>query len=360
MSIEDQVMKSLDKIEAKHSAISTQQAELADRLLQLEQRGAISHSDDGNTKGTSMGAEFARQLGEHRETFERTRTISLQVDTKAMVTAATVGARQSMGATPGGDLGLAHLASVLPGKRMQGIQALTYARRGGRTEGFLAKPQNGEGAAKQEITPTYTSVTQNQITIAGYANVTEQALRSDAELASAIDLFLTSDVMDGASRVLTSGSTATGATFEGFQALATALNLPGGVSRPIEAVIAYAALHMRAGGYMPTVAVVNSSDWGEAVIRQGSDLQWMNGSPFTLPQMTVAGLRIAFSADIPDGKALLIDERYAGWGVSDTMRVDAAYVNDGFIKNIITLRGEMGLIPFMRDIWSVRLAQPIA
>jgi hypothetical protein len=351
------ILKGVDKIGERLDSMTAEQNVLAERLAGLEQKGHVSRDGGQKVEVKSIGADFADQLTKHRETFDRTRSISLQVETKGLITAPLVGARTSMGATPGSDVNLAELAAVLQPVRMAGNQALIYARRGGATEGFASKPQNGEGAAKQEVTPNYTSVTQAQITVAGYVNVSEQALGSDAELRSAIDLFLTADLLSGASTVLTSGSTATGATFEGFVSLAGVLNAPSDITNNLEATIGYAALQMRATGYNPTVCVVNVLGWAGAALRAGADGHWVNGSPFVMPQMTIAGMRVAFSSAVPVGKALLIDERYAGWGLSSTMRIDANYVNDGFIKNIVTLRGEMGLIPFVRDIFAVRLAQ---
>lgn len=352
----DLISKSLDNIESK----LLQLPELADRLLTLEQRGALRTFDGGaqNEAAQTVGAEFSDLLQKNRETFNQTRSISLQVSTKGLVSAAQVGARMSMGATPGGGASSTEIAVALQPKPMPGMQSLTYARRGATTEGFNSKPQNGEGAAKQEVTPNYSSVTQSLVTVAGYANLSEQALNSDGELRSAIDLFLSGDVIAGVSSVLASGSTATGATFEGFLALANVINVPITVGgNQFESTIAYSAMQMRQNGYQPTLCVVNPASWGLASLRVGADGHWVNGSPFSTLPMVCSGMRVVFNSAVPDLKALLIDERYAGWGVSDSMRITAAYVNDGFIKNIITLRGEMGVIPFMRDIFSVRLAQ---
>jgi hypothetical protein len=357
MSIE-QVLKGFDKIESRLAQLP----ELADRILQLEQRGA--HRDAGDLPGAAaqtLGANFTKALRGHADEFARNRRISLEVATKALITSAQVGARASMGATPGSGMNPTDLAAVLAGSPLSGVQSLTYARRLGVTEGFNAKPQNGEGVAKQEVTPNYSSVTQNQITVAGYINISEQALSNDGELAAAIDLFLQADIIAAVSKVLAGGSTAAGSTFEGFLALASVIESPAHLLNTLEVTIANAALQMRSNGYSPTVCVLSSTEWARVALRADAVGQYINGSPLSAtPGLSISGMRVAFSAEVPALKALLIDERFAGWGLSNNMRIDANYVNDGFIKNIVTLRGELAMVPFVRDIGAVRLAQRTA
>lgn len=361
MSIE-RVLKAVDAVENALSRDRAHVAELADRVMQIEQKGALI-GGEGNpypiTKA-SPGTQFAAKLSKSRELFDGARRISLTVETKGMIASSQVGARVSMGATAGADNADVSLSGIIQPVPMVGAAALTYARRQLPTAGFSAKPQNGEGAAKQEVTPNFTSITQAAVTVAGYANLSEQALRTDSELASTIDLFIQNDVLAAVSAVLMQGSTATGATFEGFAALAQALTVPAAVPAFLEATIAHAALQMRASGYQPSVVVVGGSEWGAAVLRADSAGQYVNGSPLVVPPLVIAGMRVAFDATIPDGKAVLIDTRFCGWGVSDQMRVDMAYVNDQFTRNLCTVRGEMAVIPFVRDVQAVRLAQRAA
>lgn len=361
MSLE-QVLKAVDAVEANLSRDRAHVAELSDRLFHLEQKGALI-GGEGNmhpAARVTAGAQFAQKLNKSRDLFDSARRISITVETKSFIGAAQVGARTSMGATAGADVPDVSLAGIVKPVPMIGAASLTYARRGLPTVGFSAQPQNGEGAAKQEVTPNFTSITQAAVTVAGYANLSEQALRTDSELSSTIDLFIQNDVMAAVAAVLLQGSTATGATFEGFSALAQALTVPATVPAFLEATIAHAALQMRAAGYQPSVVVVGGSEWGAAVLRADSAGQYVNGSPLVVPPLVIAGLRVAFDATIPAGKAVLIDARFCGWGVSDQMRVDMAYTNDQFTRNLCTVRGEMSIIPFVRDVQAVRLAQRAA
>lgn len=359
MSIEA-VLKSFDRVEDALARDRVQVAELADRVLELEQKRSAAGGELITTARTSAGHQFAQKLQKSLDLFDAARRISITVDTKGMIGAAQVGARTSLGATAGADASGLTLASIIQPVPMVGMASLTYARRQLPTAGFTAKPQNGEGAAKQEVTPNFTSITQAAVTVAGYANLSEQALRTDSELAQTIDLFIQTDVMAAVAAVLVQGSTAVGSTFEGFSALAQTLIVPAAVPAFLEATIAHAALQMRASGYQPSVVVVGGSEWGAAILRADSAGQYVNGSPLVVPPLTIAGMSVAFDATIPAGKAVLIDTRYAGWGVSDQMRVDMAYVDDQFTRNLCTVRGEMALIPFVRDVQAVRLAQRAA
>ncbi|MBN8491161.1 MAG: hypothetical protein J0M00_07020 [Burkholderiales bacterium] len=349
------ILKGLDKIEAGLGQVN----ELADRVLQLEQRGVVQ---PGGTPpvGASLGADFAREFANHRESFKRNRALSLEISTKGLISAAQVGARVSLGATPGGDLPQTLPAVAMRSIPLAGAQSLIYARRTGVVLGEeSAGVQNGEGAAKTERTPEYTSITQNRATVAGYANLSEQSLSSDAELRTAIDVFLQTDVLRAASVLLVNGTTVASAAFAGFRDLAmesiqtTGLTL----SAPtLEIVASRGAMQMRAQGYNPTLMIVDPLNWGEVVTRHG-DNGWFNGSPFDMPPLMFSGMRVCFSEAVDADEPLLVDERYAHWAIADTMRVDLGYVNDNFIKNVVTVRAELGMIPILRDahaVWRVK------
>jgi len=362
-----QILKSLDQIESgivsrnrEHAAsqreLATSQRELADRVLEIEQRGVMRQEGNIETSG-SFGDAFVTEFKKHREHFQRARTLSLDIETKGLISAAQVGSRVSMGATPGGDMPQTLPAIAMRSISLAGAQSLTYARR----TGVVAGPestlvQDGEGATKTERTPEYTSITQNRATVAGYANMSEQAISSDNELRTAIDVFLQTDIMQAASLLLVNGTAVASAAFAGFRALALesiqSENMIPGLPK-LEMLAARGAMAMRAQGYNPTLMIVDPLNWGQVITRIGADGQWVNGSPFNLPTFSFSGMRVCLSEAVDTDEPLLVDERYCHWAVADTMRVDLGYVNDGFIKNIVTLRAELGMIPILRDAWAV-------
>lgn len=345
------INQGLTKIESKlHQLpeLAAQQRELAERLLTLEQKGLTAPGLPSEAHTLTAGAEFARKLADGRDLFDKTGRFAVNVSTKGMITAVQVGARGSLGPTGGPGLVETAVSAVLPMPTMPGLQSLTYPRRTTNVpEGAGVTVQAGEGAAKTESTPIYTSITQGQATVAAYANVSEQALRSAGELEAAIDLHLRREVMMAVDTLLMDGTTVTSAAFAGLPALAgTAASLPGAL---LEQMISSIALGMRTSGYAPNVVVVNSVEWAGAAVRRAGDGHWMNGSPFSLPPLSTSGMRVALSPLVDPGKALLIDTRYVGCMVSDVMRVELGHVNDQFIKNMVTVRAEIGVIPVVRD-----------
>lgn len=359
------IMKALDKIEPKLAQlpeIVAAQREQADRLLSLEQKGGFSVIDRGApVRGITAGAQFATKLQENADLFAKTGRLSVTVETKGMIGAATVGARNSLAATGGPDIVIeTAVATNLPNPPAGGVQSLIYPRRSNQApEGTGGAVQAGEGGAKSESTPIYASVTQNQITVAAYANVSEQAMRSGGELAAAVDLHLRREVLLALDRVIMGGSTATGMTFEGLVALAPTDNYPDANIVEIEQMIAASALMRRAGGYAPDVVVVNPADWQNVVTRRDSEGQYINGSPFVSPALNISNMRVAFSPYIAQQKALLIDSRYVACMVSDDLRIDIGTVNDQFIKNVVTLRAELSVIPVLRDLGAIKLSSHV-
>ena len=303
----DAVLKTLDKIEGDLKQKLEIIPELSDRLMQLEQkRGALR---EGPTGGVSTpGMEFARKLAESGDLFAKTGRIALDVETKGLVTGAQVGARASLGPTGGPaavtETMLSAMLNLLPGP---GTAALIYPRRIPQIpEGEGGAVQAGEGALKSESTPIYQSITQPQATIACFANLTEQAIRSSAELQVAVDLHLKREVMLALDRLLLGGTTVTASAFAGLIALApTGTFLHIGVK--LEQVITSAALAQRVRGYQPSIVVVNPADWQAVITRTSADGQYINGSVFTEGPMVISGMRVAMSPYIDQQHALLID-----------------------------------------------------
>jgi HK97 family phage major capsid protein len=352
----DLISKALDRIEPQLKQLpelAATQRELSDRLMQLEQRGVMRGREGGAPgRGTTAGAQFAAKLEAGRDLFDKTGRFAVTVETKGLVTAPQVGARTSLAPTPGADfIAETSVCGNLTMQSLAGVQSLIYPRRSTAAPEGAGPSVQLEGGVKTESTPAWADITQNQITIAAFARLSEQAIRSSGALQSCIDLHLRREIMTMADSVMMLGSVVAGSTFAGLEALApTQANPDAANLDEIEKLIAAFAMTRRANGYAPDLVIVNPADWQNAVTRTTGEGEYINGSVFTMPPLVIAGMRVAFSAVIDSQKALLVDTRYVDMMVSDQVRVEVGHVNDEFIRNIVTVRAELGVLPVVRDL----------
>ena len=72
------------------------------------------------------------------------------------------------------------------------------------------------------------------------------------------------------------------------------------------------------------------------------------------------GLRVVLSPSVAAGKALLIDSAHSELLTVEGFSVEVAYVDDDFTKNLVTIIGEVRVIPVFRTVGSARLITPKA
>lgn len=72
------------------------------------------------------------------------------------------------------------------------------------------------------------------------------------------------------------------------------------------------------------------------------------------------GLRVVLSASVDAGKALLMDTAHSELMVRDGFSIEMAYDGNDFTKNLVTILGEMRVIPVFRTVGSARLITPKA
>jgi hypothetical protein len=352
----EQILKALDKFGDNFENLKTEQRVLADRLLRLEQsEGAMG--DVPTTKGRSLGALVSEQFSKNEESFKRHKTLSLEISTKS-IGSSLVGARSSIGPTPGGDIQvITQLLPKLQLKPAAGVASLIYGRRsiGITGTGATAIAENG---SRPKTEPIYVSTTQPLCTVAGYAELSETALRTTGELQSVVDLHLQADVYRAADVLLLSGGT----NFAGgMLALATADVLPfANTSDLLEESIAIEAMAMRALGYQPNIVVVNPVDWRSVYLRRDTGGLYVHGSPLVQAPLIVAGCEVVFSTAITSKTALVLDSRYVDFMPSEAMRIELAYVNTQFLTGEITVRAEMQGLPVVRDLGAIKLVSRAA
>jgi hypothetical protein len=72
------------------------------------------------------------------------------------------------------------------------------------------------------------------------------------------------------------------------------------------------------------------------------------------------GLRVVLSPSVATGKALLMDSTHSDLLIADGFSIEIAYNADDFVKNLVTVLGEVRVIPIFRTVGSARLITPKA
>lgn len=349
--IDGRIQKFVEKSQRTIDEIGTNQRELADRMLQIEQRGTLRMDYDGTQPAGGFGAAVAKAFEANADAFFKNRTLSLSV--KA-VTAAVVGAVASIGPGMKPDATGTSLLSAIPTQSAQGLASIIYSRM--TDQGQAAGVQDGEGALKTEIAPVFTPITQNCITVAGFTVLSEQALKTSGELAKVIDGHLRQKVLLKADSVLLAGTAVTAWPFAGLVALAT--DYTSATYTSLHDAVVEAAAHMRWAGYEPDVVCLNPMSFLGIALAKATTGEYLAGSYMNELPAILHGMRVTFSANVALGKALVVDTRYTEARIGDELNVLFAYQNDDLIRNKITARAEMGIIPIARDTAAIRLVTP--
>lgn len=355
----EQILDAVKGVEVKINAAAArggeQMRELAERVLQLEQ-GGTRKADPLERGGVSKSLAdlFAEGMAPNAEIFKKTG--SLRFETKAAgdpILTTSVGAIHTLpGIAVPGPFAFG-LQSVLASVGSQGGTQAKYTRYTG-IEG-AAGVQATEGAAKEPITPTFSQITQDAITIAGYCKASEQALNDRSELDATINAVLARSLQISLDDVLVDGSVAP--AFSGFEALATAytsLVYTGLVDAASEGVS-----DMQQAGFVPTVAVMSPADWLAVVTAKASGTgEYLSGSYLGALPENMRGLRVGVSTNVAAGKVLLLDPAFCQWFMVQGMTFAVDRINDDFTKNLVTIRGELRIIPVFRATGSARLITP--
>ena len=346
---ENLIFKALNEVE---NTVRESTAELADRVLRLEQKGtggAMNHND--SRYGETLGSIVARKFNENLESFKKHKVISLEIETKS-ITASIVGARASIAPTAGPDAVVdTQLLTKLQMKEASGVAALVYPRRSVAIIGGAAAV--GENVTRPQSEPIYVSIQQAICTVAGHAVLSETALRTTGELESVVNLHLTADVLKAADLLLIAGGT----NFAGgLLALATPDVLPIAQSNDLlEESIAIEVMTMRSLGYKPDVVIVNPNDWRAVYLRRETGGLYVHSSPLMQAPLVISGCAVIFSSSVTTKQAVVLDSRYCDFMPSGQLRIEVAYVASQFLTGEVTVRGELQGIPVVRDLAAIKL-----
>ena len=343
----DQVLKAMEGVERKLNSVNTNHAELADRLLQLEQKGT-SGSGERIIRTGGLGEQFVKAFAENAELFNKTRSVRLELKAAGDAITTTSGRTPvggGVGAVNGGVLGLQNAIPQVPAS---GVSSVEYSRFTG-TQGAAAV-QAGEGAAKAAIRPDHTLVVQSGLTVAGYAKMSRQALNDSAELKRAVDVTIARSVGKALDVALTTGGTGFSGGFAGLATAHVSTNY-----MILADTISEAVATMQTAGFEPDVVAINPLDWLQITVATDTTNSYLSGGYLGALPQEFRGLRVVLSPTVADGHALLIDSAHCELRVVDGFTVEVAYSGDDFTNNLVTILGETRVIPIFRTTGSMRL-----
>lgn len=356
-----EVIRAVEGMETKVSTYAEKTEiklrEMADEILHLKQRGAAMPLETQST--INLGAAVRKQFEKNMAVYEAQRSVAFKVpmELKALMSTATIQSHTQVE-------GLSYvprpmetlLLGALQHRPLSGVTTAHYSRYTSNS-GSIAV-QAGEGAQKVEISPDFSPIAQNAITIAGWTPVTEQALKTTGELESVVNTFLSDQVLLGMDDVLIGGTAEASWPFPGLKALATAY--PSATYTGMADVIAEVVAIMRWTGLRPDVVVLNPMTFLGLVLAKNTQGDYLSGSYLANQPLVVHGCKVVFSSGINVDEALVLDTRHIELGVSSELNIQIGFQSDDFVKNKRTIRGEAAIIPIFRHEGAARLATPAA
>lgn len=360
MSIQ-QAIEAIEKIEQK---LAVKLAEHSDEILQLKQRGSMQPMENPIPRGT-LGDSVAKKFSEVSAQYAATKSVRFTVPVEVKSTIGAFTGSTSILAQHGtlGSGMTTHspaslmLVGNLPTRPTGGVLTAHYARY--TSQGGNAAVQTAEGAAKANVTPIFTDISQNAVTVAGYTNISEQSLKGDGELAAVVNNFLVGEVLEAADNMLIGGTAAAAWPFAGYDALSSAY--ASAVYTKLGDAVADCVQNARQAGFMPDIVVMNAMAYLDIILSKNTGGDYLiPGAVTSAPgDIRLHGCKVVFSSLMTTGEALVLDSRYCEMGILSEMTVEIGHDSDDFTRNMRTIRAEISMIPTMRHVGAVRLVTPL-
>ena len=327
--------------------LGTQQREMADRLLQLEQKGLLKGAEGAESaKGAdSIGSQFVKAAD--YEQFVRTGLRGrMGVELKNTVTNAvgnTFSDRKP--GVVGGAFRMLTLESLLNSLPTT-ANAVDYVREASFTN---AAAETAEGASKPESAVTTTLVTEPVATVAHWLKISKQLASDNAALAAyintrmiyGVNLRVENQIISGngtapnmSGFAKTGNFTAHGYTAAGLTALGLANNRFDLIGKMIGDCVG--------ADYPADTIIVNPADWWTMRLSKDSQGRYILGDPGESQAPSLFGLPVVASNAVTADTVFVASLAQAGTfynreGVVVEMSDSDA---DNFTKNLITVRAE--------------------
>ena len=282
--------------------------------------GATAARHHRGKSGQSLGDQFVSAFEAERSLFAKTGKISLEL--KASTDPITTANARNLASGGVGVMGLGVLGiqNAFVPRPSQGVSAVEYSRLTSVTG--AAGVQAGDGAAKPSVRPDFTLINQSALTIAGWSTLSKQALGDSAELKYAVEVTLARSIAAAMDDALIKGTTTP--AWAGLKPLAIA-RPPSLIYGCMVDAISEGVSSMQIAGFNPDV---------------------------------VSGLRVILSASLAVGEALVLDSAHTEIQLVDGLKIEVGTQNDQFVKNLVTVLGEMRIIPVFRTVGSAVIVNP--
>ncbi len=345
MNIENTIAEFTKTAVSRIEAAEKKTHELESTLFQVEQGLALRDHYKSTTRSGADESAVAEALFDD-EDFQalaqgRTKnsaTVQLRSGvsllTRATVTSASYPTEVQRLPGMGGDVRRPlRLLDVLPRVEMthgtvQFVQLGAYANAAGY--------QIAQGDLKAEASLPTTVKTVEAATLAHWIDVSEQVLADAPILRSQISGLLLHGLADRVEREIIGGA-GTAGTITGLATSASPFVATGAPADRIGA----AAAALAGQGWNAGTVVLNPADWFAIASERNTQKGYVAGG-WNLPASpNLWGAQVVLSGAQAAGTALVFDAEQVAILDRQAARIDVAYQNDGFTRNLLTIRCEM-------------------
>lgn len=212
-----------------------------------------------------------------------------------------------------------------------------------------------EGATKPQTDFDIVEATAKVEKIAVWIKVSKEALADikflqgeiNTELRELVALKLDEQILsgDGVSPNL-KGILTVAPTFAAVSTLALLVATPNRFD-----VLMAAVAQISAANFTADAVVINPADYYAMQLTKDANGMYLMPPFSSADGMTVAGLRIVANNGVAVGTFLVGDFKKATLAIREDVNIQIGYVNDDFIKNLVTILAEMRAVLFVKSNW---------
>lgn len=307
---------------------------MSDRLTELEQKGVRAPAQDAPTtlgQQFANSAQFKAMAGDNENA-----RCKVSVKNTLLSDATNVLPMQRPEIVGGPAVPLTVYGSLphapISSNSLEGIRETGFTNNAAEV---------AEGATKPESSLTFGPYDFPVRTIAHWIKVSKNLLSDSAAVAAYIDNRLRYGVLERADKQIVIGN----GTAPNLSGILDGGNYtvytPEGGDNLVDA-IGRAKWQLWAAGWIPDKVYVNPIDWGAMELAKGADGHYLYGVPGLNVARNPFDVQIVPSPWVPAGQFAIgaFNRAVTIWD-RESVDVEAGYVNDDFIKNLVTLRAEM-------------------
>ena len=216
-----------------------------------------------------------------------------------------------------------------------------------------AAGMTAEGAAKSQISWTYTEESADVKKITAFVKVSKESLDDLDFLRSEINTDLKEEIELKLDDQLASGTGLT-VNLKGILTYAPAFDVTGtpfidSVDTPnrVDALRVAVAL-VKSNRFTPTYAVINPMDAALMDLAKGDDGHYILPPFVTSDGLRIAGIPIIENEAITEGSFLVGDFNKSNLRIREGININLGYENDDFTKNLVTILAEMRAVHYIK------------